>query len=77
RQVDDALRAAAATLAGGSPLQADSLRPAERQVAQALAGALAAHDPVALATADACDRIADSVDTLAHLLRPAPPASAG
>lgn len=74
-RADERLRAISAALADGAPLQAESLRPAERRVGQALAGALAAHDPVALAVADACDRIADSVDTLAHLVRPAPAAT--
>ncbi len=77
-EADAALRAVSADLAGagaGSPVQG-SLRPGERRVAQALAAGLAANDPVALAVADACDRIADSVDTLAFLVRPAsaPPA---
>jgi uncharacterized membrane protein YccC len=74
---DAALRAISVALAADAPLQLASLRPGERQVAQALAAAVAAHDPVALAVADACDRIADSVDTLAHLLRPAPAPPAG
>ena len=76
RQADAALAALAASLAdGGARPAPESLRPAERQLAQALAAATAAHEPVALAVADACDRIADSVDTLAHLLRPAAPAA--
>ncbi len=74
-RTDAALRAIAAALAGDAPLAVESLRPGERLVAAALASALAAQEPVALAVADACDRIADSVDTLAHLARPAAPAS--
>jgi uncharacterized membrane protein YccC len=77
-RTDATLGAISATLAGGTALEAESLRPGERLVAAALASAVAAHDPVALAVADACDRIADSVDTLAHLARPAAPgATAG
>jgi uncharacterized membrane protein YccC len=74
-RTDATLVAISIALADGAPLEVDSLRPGERLVAGALAGALAAHDPVALAVADACDRIADSVDTLAHLVRPAAPAA--
>jgi uncharacterized membrane protein YccC len=74
-RTDATLVAISIALADGAPLEVDSLRPGERLVAGGLAGALAAHDPVALAVADACDRIADSVDTLAHLVRPAAPAA--
>lgn len=76
-EADAALLAIAAALRDpGAPGPA-SLRPAERTLAQALAPALAADDPAALAIADACDRIADSVDTLAHVVRPAAAAAAG
>jgi uncharacterized membrane protein YccC len=76
-RVDHALAAIAAALREQRTLDLPSLRPDERHVAQALADAIAVHDPVALAVADACDRIADSVDTLAHLLRPDAVAPAG
>jgi uncharacterized membrane protein YccC len=74
-RTDATLAAISATLAHGTPLEAESLRPAERLVAAALASAVAAHDPIALAVADACDRIADSIDTLAHLAHPSAPAT--
>jgi hypothetical protein len=76
-RVDHALAAIAAALREQRTLDLPSLRPDERHVAQALADAIAVHDPVALAVADACDRIADSVDTLAHLLRADAMAPAG
>jgi uncharacterized membrane protein YccC len=76
-RVDHALAVIAAALREHRTLDLPSLRPDERHVAQALADAIATGDPVALAVADACDRIADSVDTLAHLLRPDAVAPAG
>jgi uncharacterized membrane protein YccC len=69
-RADQALLAIATALRGERALELPSLRPDERRLAQVLAGATASRDPVALAVADACDRIADSIDTLAHLLRP-------
>jgi uncharacterized membrane protein YccC len=46
------------------------LRPAERRVSAALASRIDQGDAIATAVTDACDRIADSVDTLTYLLRP-------
>jgi uncharacterized membrane protein YccC len=74
---DQALRAIASALAADGHPPVASLRPDERRVAQALADRIVARDATALAVADACDRIADSVDTLAHLLRPDAVAPAG
>lgn len=78
-RVDQALVAIAMALREERTLELPSLRPDERRLAQALAEGEAAApcDPVALAVADACDRIADSVDTLAYLLRPDAVAQAG
>lgn len=73
-QVDRALAAIAATLRDDTPLQSHSPRPAERRLAEALEkDPVLANSPAGLALADTCDRIADSVDTLAHLLRRARP----
>ena len=52
-------------------LDAPLLRPYERRLCGALSPLTDSDDPVAITLADACDRIADSVDTLSHLLRPA------
>jgi uncharacterized membrane protein YccC len=69
---DAALAAIADALRDRTPPQVRSPRPAERQLAKALASdeKLAA-SPAGMALADTCDRIADSIDTLAHLLRQA------
>ena len=73
-QVDRALAAIAATLRDDAPLQLHSPRPAERRLAEAIENDPAlANSPTGLALADTCDRIADGVDTLAHLLRRAGP----
>ena len=70
--VDRALAAVADALRSGDPPPAFSPRQSERRLADALAA-----DPTlataaeGIALADTCDRIADSVDTLTHLLRPA------
>ena len=73
-QVDRALAAIAATLRDGAPLQSHSPRAAERHLAEALEkDPVLANSPTGLALADTCDRLADSVDTLAHLLRRAGP----
>lgn len=78
-RVDQALVAIAVALREERTLELPSLRPDERRLAQVLTEGKAAGacDPVALAVVDACDRIADSVDTLAHLLRPDAVARAG
>jgi uncharacterized membrane protein YccC len=69
-QVDRALAAIAAALRDDAPLQPHSPRAAERRLAEALEkDPVLAHSPTGLALADTCDRIADSVDALAHLLR--------
>ena len=73
-RADQALAAIAAALREARPVSMPSLRPDERRLSQALAPGAERDDAVALAVADACDRIADSIDTLAYLLRP--PASA-
>ena len=58
--------------AKAKPPQLLSPRAAERRLAEALAqDATLASTPAGMALADTCDRIADSVDTLAHLLRSA------
>jgi uncharacterized membrane protein YccC len=67
-EVDAALLAAAKSLRDGGPVQAASLRPAERALAERLR-ADDGDDAVDAALSDACDRIADSVDSLVHILR--------
>jgi uncharacterized membrane protein YccC len=52
------------------PVDAPLLRPYERRLYAALTPATEADDTLAITVADACDRIADSIDTLSHLLRP-------
>ena len=62
--------AIAATLHDDTPLQLHSPRPAERRLAEALErDPVLAHSTTGLALADTCDRLADSVDALTHLLR--------
>jgi hypothetical protein len=69
-QVDRALAAIAANLRDNTQSQVDSPRTAERRLAEAIGKDLElAGSPAGLALADTCDRIADSVDTLAYLLR--------
>jgi len=71
-QVDDALAAIADALRSRTPPQVRSPRQAERQLAKALArDETLAASPAGMALADTCDRITDSIDTLAHLLRQA------
>ena len=70
-RVDAALAAIAESLRSGIAPPVERLRTAERELAQAL-DATPDEDGargVASAVADACDRVTDSVDTLAHLLR--------
>jgi uncharacterized membrane protein YccC len=69
-EIDAALAAQSAFLREGTPLPASSPRAAERALAAALAadGAWAGR-PAAIAIADTCDRLADSIDTLSHVLR--------
>ena len=67
-EVDAALLAVATALRDGQPQPVASLRPAERALAARL-GADDGEDAVDAALADACDRIADSVDSLGHILR--------
>jgi uncharacterized membrane protein YccC len=74
-RADQALAAIVIAMREARPVSVPSLRPDERRLSQALAAGAERDDAVALAVADACDRIADSIDTLAHLLRP-PPATA-
>lgn len=65
------LEAIASALREDHQVELPLLRPFERRLSAALTPLTDSDDAVALAVADACDRIADSVDTLAHLLRPA------
>ncbi|WP_242107686.1 FUSC family protein [Luteimonas aquatica] len=67
-QADQALARIAAALREERPPQVPSLRPAERRLSEALA-ALPDAGAAGIALADACDRIVDAVDTLAHLLQ--------
>lgn len=67
-EVDGALLAVAAGLRDGQAVQFASLRPAERALAARLR-ADDGDDAVDAALADACDRIADSIDSLGHILR--------
>jgi uncharacterized membrane protein YccC len=71
-EVDAALAAIADALRTRTLPQVRSPRAAERRLAKALSRdeALAASQ-AGMALADTCDRIADSIDTLAHLLRQA------
>ncbi|MEO8364665.1 MAG: FUSC family protein [Pseudoxanthomonas sp.] len=73
-QVDAALAAITTSLREETPLRPVSARPAERRLAEAVdKDPVLANSPAGLALADTCDRIADSVDALAHLLRRARP----
>ena len=67
-EADRVLGMIVAALREDRALDAPLLRPHERRLATAIGEG---DDPVAITLADACDRIADSIDTLAHLLRPA------
>lgn len=67
-EADRVLGMIVAALREDRALDAPLLRPYERRLAAALDDS---DDPVAITLGDACDRIADSIDTLAHLLRPA------
>jgi uncharacterized membrane protein YccC len=53
----------------GQPVDPPLLRPAERRLSAALSASRGGEETTTLTIADACDRIADSVDTLSHLLR--------
>ena len=70
-RVDANLAAIAAALRNGTAPAVERLRGAERALADVLEKTRTDGDPadVAGAVADACDRITDSVDTLAWLLR--------
>ncbi|HEY9541621.1 MAG TPA: FUSC family protein [Luteimonas sp.] len=77
-EVDDALSAIAVALRDRTLPQVRSPRPAERKLAKAVADDPAlATSHAGMAMADTCDRIADSIDTLAHLLRQAREADIG
>jgi uncharacterized membrane protein YccC len=71
---DAALGAIVVALRSGKPLLHAPLRPAERALAARLK-ADDGDDAVDAALADACDRIADSIDGLAHILRETPTAT--
>jgi hypothetical protein len=70
-RVDAHLVTIAASLRDGTPPPSERLRRAERTLAGVLDAARSEDGTadVANAIADACDRITDSADTLAHLLR--------
>ena len=70
-RVDAALAAIADSLRSGNAPAIERLRSAERQLADALEETPGDDNTRSIASAvgDACDRITDSVDTLAHLLR--------
>ena len=70
RRVDGALDAIADGLRHDHSVQVEGLRACERELAKTLAAAPSGGEAhaVALAIADACDRVTDSVNTLAHLL---------
>ncbi|HEY0180007.1 MAG TPA: FUSC family protein [Dokdonella sp.] len=72
-RVEAALAALATALRDGAAPNFERLRPHERALAQALAavGADEATSHAAIAIADACDRMTDSIDTIAYLLRKA------
>jgi len=76
-QADRTLAAAVDALREDRTAELPLLRPIERRVNAALAPLVDQGDPIATAVADACDRIADSVDTLTHLLRRTGPAASG
>jgi uncharacterized membrane protein YccC len=72
-RVDAHLAAIASSLRNGSPPPTERLRGAERALAEQLDGARGSDaGDVAAAVADALDRITDSVDTMAHVVRRRP-----
>ncbi|MBS0557356.1 MAG: FUSC family protein [Proteobacteria bacterium] len=69
-RVEATMLALAHTLREGTPAGDVSLREAQSRLRDALRARASADDPVLVAAwIDASDRIADSIDTLAHLLR--------
>jgi uncharacterized membrane protein YccC len=70
-EADRILSLLVAGLRDDKGVDAPLLRPYERRLCAALSPATDDEDTVAITVADACDRIADSIDTLSHLLRPA------
>jgi uncharacterized membrane protein YccC len=68
-RVDASLREIADGLRHDHPVQVENLRQCERALAKTLAAVSGgeAHT-VAIAISDACDRVTDSINTLAHLL---------
>jgi len=70
RRIDTALGDIADGLRHDHPVQVDGLRACERELAKTLSALPPGSEThaVALAIADACDRVTDSVNTLAHLL---------
>lgn len=71
RQADAILGGIADALGADRAVELPLLRPTERRLHGVLLPLVDRDDPIATAMDDACDRIADSVDTLAYLLRPA------
>jgi uncharacterized membrane protein YccC len=70
RQADVILRGIGEALREDRAAELPPLRPTERRLHATLAPLVERDDAAATAMDDACDRIADSVDTLAHLLHP-------
>ena len=70
-RVDQQLSTVSEALRSNGHVKQVRLRHEERRLAAALE-ADDSDDPVRIALADACDRIADSIDTLSHLLRSGP-----
>jgi uncharacterized membrane protein YccC len=68
-QVDEALSAIAGGLRDGAAASVSGLRARERELAAVWESAGPDPQGVTTALANACDRITDSVDTLAHVLR--------
>lgn len=70
RRVDAALGGIADGLRHGRPVRIEGLRACERELARTLAAVPPGGEAraVALALADACDRVTDSINALAHLL---------
>lgn len=67
-RIDAALLALAQGIRNGSEVDVDGLRDDERELHARLLGDAEADHDVAIAVAHACDRMTDSIDTLAHLL---------
>ncbi|TWI03760.1 putative membrane protein YccC [Luteimonas cucumeris] len=70
-EVDRVLAEIVSAVREGRNVTLPSLRPIERRLVESLARPdNGAEDAFAIALGDTCDRITDSIDTLAHVLRP-------